>query len=238
MTLVANARMYAATPEAATAWQALFAEVSAKSGVALEIVEHAPPAPLAALWSRRDLGCAFMCGFPFARAAVQPQIVAAPLRAEGPVYRTELVVRADGPFTTLDATFGRRIGWTLEDSHSGWNAIRDLLPRYEERVGPLVTPRGVAEAVLEGRIDVGPLDDYVLALWRRHAPALADRLRTVATTRPAPIPLLVASPEVPRDIVARLSAAFLGIGRRPELLIEGFVVPSSRDYDVLRQWTS
>jgi ABC-type phosphate/phosphonate transport system substrate-binding protein len=238
MTLVANARMYGATPEAAAAWRALFAEVSAKSGVALETVEHAAPAPLAALWSRRDLGCAFMCGFPFAHAAVQPQIVAAPLRAEGPVYRTELVVRAEAPFATLEATFGRRIGWTLEDSHSGWNAIRDLLPRYGERVGPLVTPRGVAEAVLEGQIDVGPLDGYVLALWRRYAPALAGRLRTVATTRPAPIPPIVASPEVPREIVARLGAAFLGTGPRPELLIDGFAVPSPRDYDVLRQWTS
>jgi ABC-type phosphate/phosphonate transport system substrate-binding protein len=238
MRLVANARMYSPTPEAAAAWRALFAKVSERSGVALETVEHAYPAPLAELWSRRDLGCAFMCGFPFARAAMQPLIVAAPLREEGPVYRTELVVRSEAPFATLEATFGHRIGWTLEDSHSGCNAIRHLLPQYRETVGPLVTPRHVAEAVLEGRIDVGPLDGFVLALWRRYAPEFADRLRTVATSRPAPIPPLVAAPGIPEETVARLRAAFLGIGRRPELLIDGFIMPNPRDYDVLRQWTS
>jgi ABC-type phosphate/phosphonate transport system substrate-binding protein len=238
MRLVANARMYSATPEAAAAWRKLFAEVSERSGVALEVIEHAYPAPLGELWSRGDLGCAFMCGLPFARAAKQPLIVAAPVREEGPVYRIELVVRADAPYATLEATFGQRIGWTVEDSHSGCNAIRHLLPRYRETVGPLVTPRHVAEAVLEGRIEVGPLDGFVLALWRRYAPELADRLRTVATTRPAPIPPLVAAPGIPKETVERLSAAFRAIGKRPELLIDDFIVPSARDYDVLRQWTS
>jgi ABC-type phosphate/phosphonate transport system substrate-binding protein len=237
MPLVANARMYSPTPQAAAGWRALFAEIGARSGVPLEVVEHAYPAPLGELWARPDLGCAFMCGFPFSRAARQPKLVAAPLRAGGPVYRTELVVRADAPFRTLEDTFGGRIGWTVEESQSGYNAIRHLFAHYGEEVGNLVTPRRVIDAVLGGRIDVGPVDAFVLDLLRHDEPGLASGLRTVALTRPAPIPPLVASPELPDEIVARLRAAFLGMGARPELLIEGFAAPDPRGYDVLRSWT-
>jgi ABC-type phosphate/phosphonate transport system substrate-binding protein len=236
VTLVANARMYSPHPAAAAAWRQVFAEVAARSGVALEPIDHPPPAPLGALWARDDLGAAFMCGFPFARAAPRPQLVAAPRRASGATYCTALVARAEAPFARLEDSFGGRIGWTVEESQSGWNAIRHLFPCYAERVGPLVTPRGVVEAVLDGRIDVGPLDDYALALLRRHAPALVAGLRVLATTRPSPIPPLVASPSVPADTVARLRDAFLALPPVSALDLAGFLAPDPAAYEVLLDW--
>ncbi len=181
MPYVANARMYSVNPAAASAWRELFGWLARESGVDLQVIDHAFPLPLAELWSRPDLGCAFMCGFPFALAAQKPRPIAAPvpvgaLSSSRPVYATRLVVRADSEYASLEETFGARLGYTVEDSHSGYNALRHhLLPYrgqhgqklYRESVGPLFTPRRVIEALLAGDIDIGPFDSYALDLMLR-----------------------------------------------------------------------
>jgi ABC-type phosphate/phosphonate transport system substrate-binding protein len=257
MSLIANARMYAVAPGAAAAWKRLFAWLSAHSGIDLEAIDHAAPAPLEALWARSDLGCAFMCGFPFARSHPQPKIVAAPvpshLRYRGkPAYFTDLVVRADSEFRTLQDTFGGRLGYTIDTSHSGFNALRHHLMQfrsaarptlYAGTVGPLVTPRRVIEALLADEIDVGPLDSFALDLIRRHEPALAAQLRVVASTDGAPIPMLIASRHCADEVVARLRASLICFGDTPEtvslrdeLCLSGFVTVSSADYEKTLAW--
>lgn len=252
--LVANARMYAVTPVVEACWRDLFAWLSHRSGVALRYKPHAAPAPLDALWARGDLGATFMCGFPFARADPQPIALAAPVpsppRYGGlPRYCTDLVVRADSHYKTLADTFGGRIGWTVEHSQSGYNAVRRHLLNYEsssaaplfaEWVGPLVTPRRVIEAVLAGTIDLGPLDSYVHDLLKRHEPRTAAQLRTVESTVFTPNPPLIASPETPPDAVAALISTLLAVSAEPALasirealLLAGFARVDPRDYDSL-----
>src|SRR6476620_10802695 len=139
MRYVANARMYSVNPQAASAWQELFAWLSRESGVQLDVVDQAFPLPLSDLWSRVDLACAFMCGFPFALATRPPRPVAAPVPAKAPipgrpVYATRLLVRADSEYFSIEDTCDRRVGYTAEDSHSGYNALRHhLLPYYRRR---------------------------------------------------------------------------------------------------------
>ncbi|WP_229744119.1 phosphate/phosphite/phosphonate ABC transporter substrate-binding protein [Aliidongia dinghuensis] len=257
MTLVANARMYAATPAAAAAWKLFFRWLADKSGVDLAVIDYAFPAPLAALWSRPDLGAAFMCGFPFVRSQYRPKPLAAPIPAGAryagrPVYMTDLVVRADAPYRTLEDTFGGRLGYTVEDSHSGYNALRHhLLPYrsslrpalYGKRIGPLYTPRRVLEAIIDGTIDLGPLDGYALDLTKRHEPAVAQRVRTLATTDPAPIPFLIASADCPDEIVHRLRSALLSFGDDPRcaelrdaLCLAGFAPVVEADYALIAAW--
>jgi ABC-type phosphate/phosphonate transport system substrate-binding protein len=251
MPLVANARMYAVTPEARAAWQALFAWVAKTSGVPLAYLDHAAPAPLETLWRRSDLGAAFMCGFPFASAAQRPSLIAAPVpsppRYGGiPRYCTDFVVRADRAFVHLSDTFGGRIGWTVEHSQSGYNAVRYHLLRYRwERpeplfakwVGPLMTPRRVIEAVMAGEIDVGPLDSYVHDLLKHHEPETASKLRTIEPTVMNPIPPLVASPAVGGDTVELLRRTLLSCAAKSELavildalMLEGFAPVDPADY--------
>jgi ABC-type phosphate/phosphonate transport system substrate-binding protein len=250
VSLVANARMYAPNRATSEAWAALFDLVSQRSGVPLTAVPHPAPAPLEELWRREDLGLAFICGYPFAMGgfAVVPvaaPVPASPLAAGRPLYASDLVVRADGPYRRLEDTFGARIGWTVEHSQSGFNALRHHLLRhrragqdlYGESVGDLQTPRRVIEAVLAGRIDLGPLDSYVHDLLRRHEPQTAAQLRVVATTAPTPMPLLVASAGVPAEIVATLRQALLGFGGSEpdrallaELCLAGFATVSHEDY--------
>ena len=257
MAFVANARMYSVNPAARAAWRELFGWLARESGIALDVVDHAFPLPLSELWSRSDLACAFMCGLPFVRAVHPPLPVAAPIPRGAPVpgrpvYATRLIVRSDSRHRSLEDTFGGRLGYTVEDSHSGYNALRHrLLPYrsspgerlYRESVGPLYTPRRVIEAVLAGDIDIGPLDSYALDLMLRHEPGLAKRIRIVASTEAAPIPLLVASPECPADVVAALQAALLRFGEaqacaelRDRLCLDGFAPVDVADYRLIASW--
>jgi hypothetical protein len=151
--------MYAVSPRVAAAWRTLLLWVIGRTGVACDVVAHPPPQPLAAVWSRPDLGCAFMCGWPFAQSDPQPRLIAAPVpspvRYGGrPVYFTDLVVRATADFRTLDDTFGFRLGYTVEDSQSGYNAPRHHL-------------RGVRPGELPEGCDVQPAAAEV------HVPAAA-----------------------------------------------------------------
>jgi ABC-type phosphate/phosphonate transport system substrate-binding protein len=254
---VANARMYSVNAAAALAWKELFGWLARESGVDLSVIDHAFPSPLSELWSRPDLACAFMCGFPFVLAAQRPRPVAAPVPVGAPVrgrpvYATRLVVRADSKFNSIEDTFGGRLGYTVEDSHSGYNALRHhLLPYrarhgarlYRESIGPLFTPRRVMEALLTGEIDVGPLDSFALDLMRRHQPDLAAQIRVVSTTDPAPIPFLVAASGCPDEVVSALQQALATFGEaaacaslRDRLCLEAFVPVAVDDYSLMTRW--
>lgn len=257
MRLVANARMYAATADAAAAWNAFFQWLSQASGVDLEIIDHGFTKPMAELWQRDDLGCVFMCGRPWRRADPKPIPLAAPVPAPAgyggqPRYWSNLVVRADGPIRSLQDSFGGRLGYTIEESQSGFNALRHHLlhwrtperPRlYRESIGPLHTPRGVVKALLAGKIDIGPLDSYAFGLMLQDPDDPAQGLRAVASTMPAPIPILVGSPLLDPGTAERLRATLLASADQPairpildRLLLERFVPVDAARYEILDRW--
>src|SRR5260370_18932471 len=107
MPYVANARMYSVNPASSLAWKELLLWLARQADVDLRVIDHAFPLPLAELWSRPDLACAFMCRFPFALATRRPPPIAAPVPFGGPVprrpvYATRLVVREDSKFRSLE----------------------------------------------------------------------------------------------------------------------------------------
>jgi ABC-type phosphate/phosphonate transport system substrate-binding protein len=254
---IANARMYAVTPVVEAAWRVLLDRVARDAGVELTYVPYPAPQPLEHLWSRPDLGAVFMCGYPIALrlAPVVPlaaPIPRAPWAAGRAVYRSDLIVRENAPFKTLEDTFGKRAGWTVAHSHSGFNAFRHHLLAYRtpdrpslygEMLGNLVTARKVLDSVREGRIDIGPLDAYWHLLIARHAPELTRGIRVLATTDVAPIPAFVAGADTAIDKVARLRAAFVSAQRRPWfgeladiLLLDGFAEVDAESYARTLQW--
>ncbi len=257
MRLVACARMYNVTPAARRAWTALFAWLSETSGVDLRVIDHPAPAPLDQLWRRPDMGCVFMCGWPFSRAVPRPRPIAAPVPSAGrhggrPVYATDLIVRRDSGYRRLEDTFGGRIAWTVDSSHSGFNAPRHHLlafrtagrPRlYRESIGPLVTPARALASVLDGTADVAPMDSYALDLIRRHEPDRVAGIAVIATTSTAPIPPLVAAHDLDAATGAKLRGALLGAGDDPgiapvlaDLALSGFAAVTADDYDLAESW--
>lgn len=254
---VANARMYAVTPQVEALWQELLGHVAHDARVPLAYVPYPAPQPLEALWSRPDLGAVFMCGFPIALGMAPVVPLAAPIphaawAKHRAVYRTDLIVRSDAPYRTLADTFGSRAGWTVSHSHSGFNAWRHHLlgfrtptrrALYGEMAGNLITARKVLDSVREGRIDVGPLDAYWHMLLARHAPELTAGIRVLDSTAVAPMPSFVAAAAAEPDSVRRLRAAFTGAAGRPwfaalaePLLLEGFAPVSVESFAPLLEW--
>ena len=248
--MIANARMYSVSPEAAELWRSLLSEVIAVAQAPVIVIDHPEPAPLGALWARNDMGAVFMCGLPFAGADPQPMLLAAPvpspLEYAGEArYWSEMVVRADGPCATIEDTFGGRLALTVAESQSGYAAalahlmaVPGPIPRYAEIIAPTVTPLGALLAVIRGDADVAPVDSYAFALLRRFRPELTAQVRSVARTVPTPIPALVASP----GGAALLQTAFLEGHRNASikalmsnLLLNRFVRPEREDYVRLRE---
>src|SRR5262249_60525049 len=102
--------MYSVSPEASLAWRRLFEWLAAASGVPLEVIDHAYPAKLPDLWTRPDLGAAFVCGWPYASRLSDLQIVAAPVpraaRSGGrALYWTHMVGGGAGAVPALGEQF-------------------------------------------------------------------------------------------------------------------------------------
>jgi ABC-type phosphate/phosphonate transport system substrate-binding protein len=248
--------MYAVNAAAAAAWRELLHWVLDRCHLSWNVIDHAAPAPMSALWSRGDLGAALMCGLPWSLRVPRPAMLAAPIPAPARYggrarYMTDLVVRADSPYRTLQDTFGARIGFTTGDSQSGCFAVRHFLrpfqqrnggPLYREVARGLLNARGVIDALVAGRIDVGPLDSYSHDLLVHLEPATARAVRVVATTAPTPIPAFVATAPLEDAVLDRLRQAFIDAGSAPALgaaratlLLRGFAIPAPADYAILRE---
>jgi len=235
---------YSVAPQTDAAWHELLSAIARETGISFQFLSYPLPQPLEELWLRHDVACVFiMCGYPIALRQFDVVPIAAPIPVapwtQGrAVYRTDLVVKADSHYEQLRDTFGGRIGWTMRHSHSGFNALRHHLLQYRtpERptlysqvVGNLGTVRKVFDSVLEGTIDVGPIDAYWHMLMQRHQPKLAAGVRVIESTATAPIPAFVASPAVPREVADHLVSSFQSARERPgfrpiadALLINGF----------------
>jgi ABC-type phosphate/phosphonate transport system substrate-binding protein len=257
VSFIANARMYSVAPEAEAVWRELLARIAQDAGVALDYLAYPAPQPLEELWTRADLGCVQMCGYPIALRLAHVQPIAAPVPladwADGqPVYRSDLIVRADAPYRTLADTFGGRFGWTVAHSHSGFNAPRHHLLRhrtpsrptlYSEVHGNLVTARAVLDAVRDGHIDIGPLDAFWHMLVRRWRPELCEGVRVLESTATAPMPAFVAAAALPAADIAALRSAFIGAASRPWfapfrelLLIDGFAAVTAEGFAPTLAW--
>jgi ABC-type phosphate/phosphonate transport system substrate-binding protein len=198
-----------------------------------------------------------LCGFPIAVRLARVVPMAAPIphadwAAGRPLYRSDLIVRRDAAYQTLEQTFGGRAGFTVAHSQSGFNAFRHHLLRfrtqqrpalYREMVGNLVTARRVLDSVRDGRIDIGPLDAYWHMLIARHAPQLTADIRVLESTAPTPMPAFVAAAGAPEEMISRLREAFVAARDRPwfagvaePLLIDGFAAADAASYEVLLDW--
>jgi ABC-type phosphate/phosphonate transport system substrate-binding protein len=247
--MIANARMYSVSREAAALWRRLLTAVIEHAGLDIRLLEHTEPAPINELWQRSDKAAVFMCGLPFSRANPRPELVAAPVPSPPdfhglPQYWSDMVVRRESTFQAIEDTFGSRIALTVPDSQSGCLAAlyyfmhrADKFPLFQEVITPQVTPLGAMSAVVDGAADVAPIDSYAYCLLQKYRWDLTSQLRIIGRTARTPIPPLVAS----RPGFETLQAAFLEAHRiatiaplMADLLLQRFVRPDPDSYDALR----
>lgn len=264
-TMLANSRMYSVNPATKAAWQQVLRWCLARARLDWPVIDHDPPASISQLWARNDMGVMQMCGLPYAVRNPVPRLIAAPVpslvRYGGrAVYFSDLAVRADAPYQRIEDTFGKRIGWTLTDSQSGYFALRYYLlqlhsqrretvggahtgPLFGEVVPRLVNPRGVIQALLDGRIDVGPLDSYSHDLIRHTEPDIAQKIRVLSTTTPTAMPPFVSThSDASEEDLQHLRDAFLAVHEEPSLmdarkviLLERFAPVRRADYALTRE---
>jgi ABC-type phosphate/phosphonate transport system substrate-binding protein len=247
--MIANARMYSVSPAAAGLWRALLTSVIERAGLDIRLLEHAEPAPLGELWQRSDMAGVFMCGLPFSLSEPRPELIAAPVPSPPdfhglPQYWSELVVRNDSRWQTVEDTFGGRIALTVPDSQSGCLAALQYLmttagklPLYKEIIAPQVTPLGAMSAVIDGAADLAPIDSYAFCLLQQYRRDLTSQLRSIARTARTPIPPLVASGTGLEALQAAFLEAHTIASIQPlmaGLLLERFVRPDPKSYDALR----
>ena len=247
---------YAVTPGVAAAWRELLVRIAGAADVTFDFLPYPPSQSQEELWARSDAGCVFMmCGYPiamghFAVAPIAAPIPSAPWAQRRALYRSDFIVQADSRFQTLSDTFGGRLGWTTNHSHSAFNALRFHLLQYRtgERptlyshtVGALGSVRRLFDSVCDGTIDVGSVDAYWHLLLQHHQPELAARVRVIESTATAPIPALVASPAVPREVIDRLAASFMSAQDQrwfhalaEATRIAGFAPSALDDFDIIR----
>src|SRR3979490_52997 len=192
--MIANARMYSVSPEAAGLWRRLLAAVIEHAGLDITLFEHAAPAPIDELWQRPDMASVFMCGLPFSRSEPRPELIAAPVPSPpefrgAPQYWSEMVVRKESGFQTIEDTFGGRIALTVPDSQSGCLAAlyylmtaADRYPLFGEVTTPQVPPLGAMSAVIDGAADVAPIDSYAYCLLQKYRGDLTSQLRIIGRT--------------------------------------------------------
>jgi hypothetical protein len=247
--MIANARMYSVSAEAARLWRSLLTAVIEHAGLDIQLLEHTAPTPINELWQRPDKAAVFMCGLPFSRSDPRPELIAAPVPSPPdfhglPQYWSEMVVRKDSGYQTIQDTFAGRIALTVPDSQSGCLAAlhylmtaADRFPLYGEVTTPKVTPLGAMSAVIDGAADVAPIDSYAYCLLQKYRQDLTSQLRIIGRTVRTPIPPLVAS----TPGFDALQAAFLEAHRiatiaplMAGLLLERFVRPDPASYDALR----
>ena len=207
-----------------------------------------------------DLGEAhvsWLCGLPYIWKVDRPdsgiELLAAAVMEgsrymDRPVYYSDVVVRADSPYTSFADLEGTRWAYNEPNSHSGYNVVRYHLATLGELYGYFgeVQESGSHLASLEmllgGEIDAAAIDSTVLESEQVKRPDLTDQLRVVESLGPSPIPPWTVSKELPPAIRYAVRQIFLEMHRDEEgasilqaAKIKRFEAVTDSDYDPIRE---
>ena len=151
------------------------------------------PTDLRAHWRDPALLLGQTCGYPLVTELTGQVRVVGSLCYDAPGCkgvrnRSQLVVRADEPATTLEQFRGRTVAYNGSDSQSGYNALRALVAplaidgRFFGRAIEAGYHLKAAEAVRDGLADIASIDCVSLAGFRRYLPESVRGLRVLGET--------------------------------------------------------
>jgi phosphonate transport system substrate-binding protein len=228
--------------------------LAAASDVRIELVTGLAYTTINQMLEAGAVDYGFICGYPYILAHDQPapkvELVAAPVPKDPryqhrPVYFSDLVVRNDSPFKTLNDLRGRTYVYNEESSNSGYNMPRAYLVELGLTGGFFgkVIRSGSHEAsirmVADGLADASFVDSLVLDYDRAKGFGDAARVRVIHSLGPAAtVPFVVSTAAT---MTAPLKARLLTMHEDPrgrqildEALLERFSEISDADYDGLR----
>lgn len=148
------------------------------------------PTDLPAHWRDPALLLGQTCGYPLVTELTGQVRVVGSLVFDAPGCngvrnRSQIVVRADEPATTLEQFRGRTVAFNSSDSQSGYNALRALVAplaqqgRFFGRAVETGYHLKSAEAVRDALADIASIDCISLASFARHQSASVQGLRVL-----------------------------------------------------------
>ncbi len=198
----------------------------------------------------------FVCSLPYVMFQRQGIGLATPVAApvlEGdryggrPVYFSDVIVRADSTFHSLEDLRGHSWAYNEPLSQSGYGITRytmvqrGLTGGFFGRVVEAGFHEKAIRLVVEGAVDGAAIDSQVLAIEFRDHPELAEQLRVADVLGPSTIQPIAVSNRLSLDLRERIRAALVGMHEEPDLrktlgrgLISRFVAVGPEAYDDVR----
>jgi ABC-type phosphate/phosphonate transport system substrate-binding protein len=169
----------------------------------------------------------------------------------GPTHAGVFVVRRDAGFQCVVDLRGCDFVFNSVHSNSGMNLPRRVIADlaggrpFFGSIAETHSQPGNLERVARGEADATCVDCVTYAFFARHRPALADRLRVLATTPPTPaIPFVTAAATDPATKIA-LTEALRRVATAPEwapvragLMLRDIVLADRADYQVPCRYAS
>ena len=225
---VASLPMYHSNPAAVESlWAAVAAQLRSE-GLTDVPLQLAWPVDFHGHWLEPRLLLSQACGFPLVLALGLKVRVVGTFHynvpgCSGALQRSQIVVRADDPATSLADLRGRCVAFNATDSNSGYNSLRAVvapLARHGRFFGSGLKTGSHIEsikAVRDGRADIAAIDCVSLAGFARYAPELRQGVRVLMQSDRYPgLPLITAS-DTDEATLAALRSALAHVVRDPAL---------------------
>jgi phosphonate transport system substrate-binding protein len=228
-------------------WNPILTHVSKKSGVPLELKLNKTAQEGNAIAER--LGYDFLYTNHFftpERDRLGYKVFARPA---GPGIRSQIVVPEDSPIQTLHDLHGKDVGFVTPDGFTGYWLPYDALLRAKVKVNVVFTGNQEASfaQLRVNKIAAAGVNSSVMARWSRRE---SFPYRALWTSELYGDLCIMASPKVPKDKVAAVRNALIGMASDPEgrKVLEagaellkstgelGFVAVEDRDYDNYRKF--
>lgn len=206
-----------------------------------------------------EIDVCWICGLPYIRKVANPspviELLAAPVmqarRYQGrPIYFSDVVVRSDSPFETLEDLRGGAWAYNEPGSHSGYNVVRyALVMRHKtstffSRVIASGAHQVSLQMILNGEVDASAIDSTVLEQEILDDPSIQPRIRIIDSLGPSPIPPWVISKNTRPELRLVLHELFLGMHNHPagkaildQARMLRFTAVQDADYDPIRSMT-
>jgi phosphonate transport system substrate-binding protein len=166
----------------------------------------------------RHIDLAFICSPPVIWLGGVVEAIAAPVLADArfggkPLYSSEVIVRRDSPFHSLEDLRGARWAvnepsswsgyWVTLQSVSSWDFFGEVVEAgFHERA---------LRMVADGNVDGSAIDCHVLGVVLKNDPELATKLRVVETLGPAPSQPVVVRAGLDAGVNAEIRERLLGL---------------------------
>lgn len=168
-------------------------------------------------------------------------------RPAGPGIRGQLVVPKDSPIESLKDLEAKEVVFPTPDGFTGYFVVMDMLLRSKVNVKPVFSGNQEASfgQLRVNKVAAAGVNDSALALYARRE---GFEYRALWTSELYNDLCIMANPKVPKEKVAAVQAALVGMAKDPEgrKILEagaellkmqgdlGFIVSNNRDYDNYR----